>query len=44
MIATTIHMYAPSFRGKRLRVFLCGDYEFLTRVLGISGASGKVSV
>ena len=28
-------------RGKRIRVFLCGDYELLTRTYGLSGASGK---
>ena len=28
-------------RGKRIRVFLSGDYEFLTRMYGLSGASGR---
>ena len=28
-------------RGKRIRVFLFGDYEFLCRILGISGPTGK---
>ena len=28
-------------REKRIRVFLCGDYEFLCRIFGISGASGE---
>ena len=27
--------------GGKVRVFLCGDYEFLCRMFGISGASGK---
>lgn len=29
-------------RGKRIRVFLCGDYQFLSHMFGISGASGVV--
>ena len=28
-------------RGKKLKVFICGDYEFETRTYGLSGASGK---
>lgn len=28
------------FRGKKIRVFLSGDYEFLCRICGLSGASG----
>ena len=27
------------YRGKHIRVFLSGDYEFLSRAYGISGAS-----
>ena len=27
-------------RGKKVRIFLCGDYEFLCRLFGLSGASG----
>ena len=27
-------------RQYKLRVFLCGDYEFLCRMYGLSGASG----
>lgn len=28
------------YRGKQIRVFMNGDYEYLTRVYGLSGASG----
>jgi hypothetical protein len=28
-------------RGKKLVVFLFGDYEFLCRMYGLSGPSGK---
>ena len=28
-------------RGKKVRVFLSGDYEFLCHLFGLSGASGK---
>ena len=27
--------------GRKINVFLRGDYEFLTRMYGLSGASGK---
>ena len=27
-------------RQYKLRVFVCGDYEFLSRMYGLSGASG----
>ena len=30
-------------RGKKVRVFLSGDYEFLCHLFGLSGASGKIS-
>lgn len=29
-------------RGRKIRVFLFGDYEFQTRSYGLSGASGEV--
>ena len=28
-------------RGKKVRVFICGDYEFLCKLYGLSGASGN---
>jgi hypothetical protein len=28
-------------RGKKIKPVYCGDYEFLTRSYGLSGASGK---
>ena len=31
-------------RGKKVKVFLCGDYEFLCRMFGLSGASGTYNV
>ena len=27
--------------GRRIRLFMAGDYEFLCRLYGLSGASGK---
>ena len=30
------------FRQRKLRVFLCGDYEFMCRLYGLSGASGTI--
>lgn len=44
-IAHNICIYMPSIsflRGKDIRVFLSGDYEFLTRMYGLSGASGSL--
>ena len=44
-----IRLAGPSFTiheinsGKKIGVFLCGDYEFETRSCGLSGASGKDS-
>ena len=29
--------------GNKIRVFLCGDYEFETRCYGLSGASGMLN-
>ena len=29
-------------RGKKIRLFLCGDYEFLCRIFGLSRASGTL--
>ena len=31
-------------RGKKQVVFLFGDYEFLCKVFGIAGASGKLKI
>ena len=31
-------------RGKKVRIFLCGDYEFLCRLYGLSGASGLLRI
>ena len=28
-------------RDKRVRIFIYGDYDFLTTLYGLSGASGK---
>ena len=39
-VHTCVHCMYSFDRGKRIRVFLSGDYEFLTRVYGLSGASG----
>ena len=30
-----------TWQGKRLRVFMCGDYDFLCKVYGLSGARGS---
>ena len=35
-------MHSISFRDYTIRVFVDGDYEFLGKMYGISGASGKV--
>ena len=42
-----IDMYIYTFmfcglksRGKRIRIFMSGDYEFLSRMYGITGAQG----
>ncbi|KAL5496199.1 hypothetical protein EMCRGX_G012437 [Ephydatia muelleri] len=32
---------AAGWRGKKIRFFLCGDYEFLCEIEGRSGASGR---
>ena len=29
------------YSGRTIRVFLSGDYEFLCRIYGLSGASGE---
>ena len=29
------------FSGRKIVLFMSGDYEFLTRIYGLSGASGK---
>ena len=34
-------LQSSSWHGKRLRVFTCGDYDFLCKVYGISGARGS---
>jgi hypothetical protein len=31
-------------RGKKIKVFISGDYEFETRSYGISGASGNKTI
>ena len=42
---SSISEYGALFdRGKRVRVFLCGDYEFLCRIYGLSGASGMITI
>lgn len=33
-----------NYRGKTIRVFLSGDYEFLCNMFGLSGASGKKTI
>lgn len=38
---TNIH---TTNRGKNMRVFLCGDYQFLCHMFGTSGASGVYTV
>nr|XP_054748599.1 uncharacterized protein LOC129254164 isoform X2 [Lytechinus pictus] len=30
-----------TWRGKRIRLFLCGDYEFLTKFYGLTGPNGR---
>ena len=40
-ITLCFSQYINHFRGKKIRFFLCGDYEFLSEIEGISGASGR---
>lgn len=42
---STVNFYLYNFlyRGKKIRVFAFGDYEYLTRMYGLSGPSGKHS-
>ena len=35
-----IYMHMPTCRDKTIRLFFSGDYEFITAVYGLSGASG----
>ena len=41
MCNCALHNYAQHFRGKKIRLFVFGDYEFLCKMYGISGASGR---
>ena len=33
-------LHSDSWQGKRFTVFLCGDYDFLSKMYGLSGAKG----
>jgi len=35
-------LFKKCYRGYNIRVFLSGDYEFLSAMYGISGASGML--
>ena len=35
-----INVRKSMHRGKKVRVFLCGDYQFMCHMFGLSGASG----
>ena len=37
-----MHTYTYLHRDKTIRLFFSGDYEFLTAIYGLSGASGKI--
>ena len=39
----TASTYSYNNSGHAIRVFLTGDYEFLCRMYGLSGASGKIT-
>ena len=41
ILATCIRVHVSLSRGKKMRLFLSGDYEFLCRMYGLSGASGQ---
>lgn len=41
VVALNHSLLLSTCRGKRIRVFLFGDYEFLCRIVGISGPTGK---
>jgi len=34
-------LYNTHYRGKRIGIFISGDYEFLCNIYGLSGASGE---
>ena len=43
MIGLCIYIVCCGYnRGKRIRLFMTGDYEFLSRIYGITGAQGTV--
>ena len=44
LLKAWIHNHWTSFRGKKVRLFLCGDYEFLCRIYGLSGPNGRFTV
>ena len=37
-----IHNNLYNYRGKHMRIFMSGDYELVSKMFGISGASGRV--
>lgn len=40
-ISTKVNIFL-SFRDKKFRVFAFGDYEYLCKMYGLAGASGKI--
>ena len=43
VIAIDVHEYTQNlYRGYTMRPFICGDYEFLSGIYGLSGASGMM--
>ena len=39
---TEFYLYSFLFSGKKVRVFIMGDYEYLCNIYGITGANGKL--
>ena len=35
------YVWYEFYREKKVRLFLCGDYEFLCNIFGLTGATGK---
>ena len=41
-LLSDIYVFPITYRGYNIRVFLSGDYEFLSAMYGTSGASGML--
>ena len=39
-VQCTLYNTSIQYRGKQLRLFMAGDYEYLSKLYGLSGATG----